>query len=244
MKRLSASARVAITRQAALAGPSSQSGGRGSRCTRLPRLPAIDLIGASELFSSWPSTRISRCQACALLVAQRLADVGQHQRDGGAVRAAGTACAAPPSVRCAPGKRDRARCAATPDRSQSSEVELLGVRSSSRSAGVPSSRSPARLTSCSRWRSSKVKTATSISAITLRSSAVASSASRRCPRSISASAFTSSVHVVERIVAARAARADREVALAQRRQQVGDGLQRHDDAGAQRREEAERGSRR
>ena len=25
---------------------------RGSRCTRLPRLPAIDLIGASELFSS------------------------------------------------------------------------------------------------------------------------------------------------------------------------------------------------
>ena len=30
----------------------SQSEGRGSRCTRLPRLPAIDLIGASELFSS------------------------------------------------------------------------------------------------------------------------------------------------------------------------------------------------
>ena len=30
----------------------------------LTRLPAIDLIGVSELFSSCPSTRTSRCQAC------------------------------------------------------------------------------------------------------------------------------------------------------------------------------------
>ena len=46
------------------------------------------------------------------------------------------------------------------------------------------------------------------------------------------------VQVVERIGAPRAARADREVAFPQRRQQVGDGLQRHDHARPHRREEA------
>ena len=39
-------------------------GGRlGFWPARRCRLPAIDWIGASELLSSWPSTRISRCQA-------------------------------------------------------------------------------------------------------------------------------------------------------------------------------------
>ena len=46
-------------------------------------------------------------------------------------------------------------------------------------------------------------------------------------------------HLAERVAAARAARADREVALAQRREQVGEGLQRQDDALAQREREAE-----
>ena len=43
----------------------------------------------------------------------------------------------------------------------------------------------------------------------------------------------------ERIVGVRGAAADREVVLAQRRQQVGQRLQRHDDARADRRGEAE-----
>ena len=43
---------------------SRQSGGGGSRSTIVARLPAIDLIGASELFISCPMTRIRRCHAC------------------------------------------------------------------------------------------------------------------------------------------------------------------------------------
>ena len=43
---------------------SRQSAGGGSRSTIVDRLPAIDLIGASELFISWPMTRIRRCHAC------------------------------------------------------------------------------------------------------------------------------------------------------------------------------------
>ena len=42
---------------------SRQSSGIGSCDAMLSRLPAIDLIGASELLSSWPSTRIRRCHA-------------------------------------------------------------------------------------------------------------------------------------------------------------------------------------
>ena len=42
---------------------SSQSSGRGLRVSRRSMLPARDLMGASELFISWPSTRIRRCQA-------------------------------------------------------------------------------------------------------------------------------------------------------------------------------------
>ena len=43
---------------------SRQSSGSGSRARMASRLPAIDLMGASELFNSCPSTRTSRCQAC------------------------------------------------------------------------------------------------------------------------------------------------------------------------------------
>ena len=62
MNRLSDSARVAITFKP-LRVSSRQSGGGGSRRSRVSRLPAIDLMGASELFISWPSTLTSRCQA-------------------------------------------------------------------------------------------------------------------------------------------------------------------------------------
>src|SRR6185369_1196330 len=42
---------------------SRQSGGSGSLPIKSARLPATDLIGASELLSSWPNTRNRRCQA-------------------------------------------------------------------------------------------------------------------------------------------------------------------------------------
>ena len=46
-----------------LRASSRQSGGGGSRRRRDSKLAASDLIGASELFISWPSTRTNRCQA-------------------------------------------------------------------------------------------------------------------------------------------------------------------------------------
>ncbi len=62
MNRPSASERPSIT-----SSPErrsfSQSAGRAGRAARLRRLPAMDLIGASELLISWPSTRTSRCHA-------------------------------------------------------------------------------------------------------------------------------------------------------------------------------------
>ena len=63
MKRLSDSDRDAMTARPRCTS-SRQSRGGGSRSTIVERLPAIDLIGASELFISWPMTRIKRCHAC------------------------------------------------------------------------------------------------------------------------------------------------------------------------------------
>ena len=64
MKRLRLSEREVITFRPRRMS-SRQSSGSGSRARMLSRLPAIDLMGASELFSSWPSTRTSRCHACS-----------------------------------------------------------------------------------------------------------------------------------------------------------------------------------
>ena len=50
-------------REAARARSSCQSSAARGVARAARRLPAIDLIGASELLISWPSTRISRCQA-------------------------------------------------------------------------------------------------------------------------------------------------------------------------------------
>ena len=62
MKRLRDSEREPITASPRCTS-SRQSAGGGCRPTIVARLPAIDLIGASELFISWPMTRISRCHA-------------------------------------------------------------------------------------------------------------------------------------------------------------------------------------
>ena len=72
--------------------------------------------------------------------------------------------------------------------------------------------------------------ATSISSITVRRSAVASSALEPLVLERAAERVDFGHHVAERLVAPGAAGADGEVALAQRRQQVGHGLQRPDDA--------------
>ncbi len=62
MKRARPSVRAAITFSPARIS-SCQSGARSLRPSMPPRFSATDLIGASELLSSWPSTRISRCHA-------------------------------------------------------------------------------------------------------------------------------------------------------------------------------------
>ena len=72
------------------------------------------------------------------------------------------------------------------------EAELGGARG--RAAAARAARgavSPKRFVSCRRRCASNAKTATSISAMTFRRSAVASSAPSRCWRSVSVSALTS-----------------------------------------------------
>ena len=61
-KRANESARDEITSRPRCMS-SLRSVGRGSRVSRSARLVATDLIGASELFNSCPSTRSNRCQA-------------------------------------------------------------------------------------------------------------------------------------------------------------------------------------
>ena len=63
MKRDRAAAR-APTRTRPRRMSSSQSAGRSRRASSSSRLEVTDRIGVSELLSSWPSTRIRRCQAC------------------------------------------------------------------------------------------------------------------------------------------------------------------------------------
>src|SRR5438093_924179 len=89
-----------------------------------------------------------------------------------------------------PGKASSMVCAASPSRHAPSPSSSA-VNPSRRSSGRPSRRSPARLTSRSFPVLSKVKTARSISSITVRRRALASNAPKRCCRSTSPRAFTS-----------------------------------------------------
>ena len=115
------------------------------------------------------------------------------------------------------------------------QAERLRAR---RSAGAPraasSSRSPARFTRRKRRSPSKANTATSISSITLRSSVVASSAPRRCARSVAPMAFTCSITSPKASSSASAARADGIVAFAHGFEQIGQRPQRRGDALAHR----------
>ena len=128
---------------------SRQSSGGGSRASSDSRLPAIDLIGASELFSSWP---MHADQPLPRLRAPARAAAGSRRparaaRAGG--RPAGTCVRRISQRPVPPGKLDvlnRRRAARAQARSPSSSA----VRPSSARRGRPSSRSPARLTRRSR----------------------------------------------------------------------------------------------
>ena len=104
---------------------------------------------------------------------------------------------------------------------------------------LPISRSPVRLTMRRRCSGSKANTATSICSMTVRSSAVASTAPSRCSCSVSASAFIS-ISASPSGSSGLAVRPRIEKSSSRkRREQVGERLQRHDDARADRRREAE-----
>ena len=192
MKRLSDSARVAMTASPRCMS-SSQSAGRGSRSDQAAEAAGDRLDRRQRVVQLVAEHADQTLPGLALLFAQRLAEVGEHEQ---VMRQAvlperrlwrTSQRPLPPGKAIALTRGESAIAASRRGRAP------RRVRSSRRSAVLPSRRSPARFTSCSRWRSSKVKTATSISTITLRSSAVASSASSRWPRSVSASAFTSSI---------------------------------------------------
>ena len=152
----------------------------------------MDLIGASELLISWPSTRTSPLPRRALLGPEHAAQVGQHQQP---VRAAvlPKSSAAHLPAPGAPGKRglERARRLALearrPGRARSASdaeqaLDRLAQQPLAAAVDQPEPLRPP----------SNANTATSISSMTRRSSAVASSAWSRCERSVSLSVFTSS----------------------------------------------------
>ncbi len=168
---------------------SRQSGGGSGRARRPRRLSASDWIGASELFSSCPSTRIRRRQAWrSSSRSGRLTSASTRSRWG---RPPWRNALVRISQRPEPPGKAASRIGEAPSRRHASSPRSAALAPSSCGSGRPSSRSPARLVSFSFPDSSNAKTATSISAMTRDSRAVASSALRRCCCSVSVSALTS-----------------------------------------------------
>ena len=224
MKRASDSDRASIT-SSPRRRSCSQSGGRAGRSARLRRLPAIDLIGASELLISWPSTRTIRCHAeRSSARSTRLRSESTSSRCG---RPSWRKILPRSSHRPVPPGNAasivRGRLAVETGR----EAQRVGAepeqplgrtgRGAARRPGSPAGGA---------GPPSNAKMATSISSITRRSSAVASSARRRCERRVSLSVLISSRARLRPSSARAPRRADRVVALAQRGEQVGDRLQR------------------
>ena len=176
MKRRSDSARAAITARprahVALASPPGAARARAAS----RGCPAIDLIGASELLSSWPSTRIRRCQAWR-----------SSSRSARLTSDSTSSCMRPPALAeraaahlpAAGAARERQprRCAAARPSRHAREAELASApRPSSALGGRAEQALAGAVDEPQLGRSpSKANTATSISSITLRSSAVASS---------------------------------------------------------------------
>ena len=147
MKRDSASAREAMTERPWRRSSRQSAGGSGSAAS-FCRLPAIDWIGASELFSSWPSTRISRCQACRSSSRSGPAHVGEHEEPVRRAALAERRCARISQRPAPPGKPASRICGAPvlEERRRARARPRAGPRS--RGSGCPSRRSPKRLTSC------------------------------------------------------------------------------------------------
>ena len=114
MKRPSDSAREPITWRPRCRS-SRRSTGAGSRCSSASSDPAIDLIGPSELPSSWPMTRISRCQAWRSSSRSGRLTSDEHQQVVLlAAEAEGRAAHFPPADAAGHGEIDDARRLAEP----------------------------------------------------------------------------------------------------------------------------------
>ena len=211
---------------------SRQSSGIGSFDAMLSRLPAIDLIGASELFSSCPSTRISRCQASRSCC-----------RNGTLTSLNTTSvCGSPPCRNeprrtchwpVPPGKAMFRTRGALPSR-HAARLMSSAVRHISCSTGRPSSRSPARFTSRKlplivERKHRDIDLAHHRPEQRGRLERTQTLVTQRVGQRIDLEQ-----RLAERIVAGGAARTEREVALAQCLEQVGHGLQGEHDAVPQR----------
>ena len=216
---------------------SRQSEGGGSRSMIVERLPAIDLIGASELFISWPMTRISRCQAC------------RSSSRSGWLRSDSTSssCGRPPwrnwlrriSHRpTPPGNAVLMTRGASPVR-QSEQPDLVGIPAEQPLRRlVEQPRAGAvdelQLLLLVEGEHRHVDLRHHLAQQRRRLERVEALVPQRLDQRVDLDH-----HLAERIAAARAAGADREVPLAERGEQVRQRLQRQDDALAQREGEAE-----
>ncbi len=188
MKRVRPAVREAMT-ASPLRTSSSKSVGGSSRLRRSDRLMAIERMGASELFSSWPRTRKRRCHA------SRSSSRRARLRSDITSRRCGTPLSRNRERRTSqrpepPGREISAVSAGSPSR-RAPRPSSDASRPRSCSACRPRRRSPDRLTTCSFPPLSNAKMAESISAITARTSAAASSAPSRCSRKASVRRFSS-----------------------------------------------------
>ena len=148
-------------------------------------------MGASELFNSCPRTRIRRCQAwrssSRRARLRSLSTIKSWGRPSWRKEPRRKPQRPPP-----PGKPNSTVRTGSPSR-QPPSPSSAAVKPISLSEGRAKRRSPARLTNFRVRELLKVKIATSISSMTVRRRAVASSAPSRCSRSVSLKAFTSSI---------------------------------------------------
>ena len=202
---------------------SRQSPGSGSRPSSDSRLPAIDLIGASELFSSWPMTRMSRRHA------SRSCSRSGWLRSESASRS----CGDPPwkkrvrrtSQRPAPPANVRS-CSVAGGLERALQPQGLGRAADQ--VGVGDAEQPGAI--AVHEHQPLVAVEGEDGDVDLGHHGVQERRRFLRAEPLAAQRVGQRVdlehHVLERIGAAAGPRADREVAFAQRRQQVGDGLQR------------------
>ena len=202
----------------------------------------MDLIGASELLISCPSTRTIRCQAeRSSARSTRLRSESTRSWCGQAVLAEGAAPHLPAARAAGEGGVQGAGRFAVEDVTQAdglrlpAEQPLGGLAQKTLAAAVDQPEPPR----CIEGEDGDVD---------LLDHPTEERGGLELPEPLSAEGLAQRVHLqqrqTERVVRAGAPRADRVVALAQRREQVGDGLQRADDPLPQQRGADEPGSQR